>query len=200
MRKIANAALFVVLFGAGAIALYDQNWSNAFVITVAILLGALPYFLRKKYGIKLSRKLNFGILLFLFSTILLGEVNYFYEKFAWWDMVLHVVAGLGLTVFGFIILNSIYSQSELRSTPGMTAFFAFGFTGMVAVVWEIFEFAVDTLIESSNMQPSNTDTMQDLIVTLAAALVVTYFGYRHLKYREKNLTGEMIDESDVSTD
>ncbi len=42
--------------------------------------------------------------------------------------------------------------------------------------------------------------MQDLIVALAAALVVTYFGYRHLKYREKNLTGEMIDESDVSTD
>jgi len=198
VHKITNSILFLLLIGSVGVAVFNQNWSNAFVILIAIGLGVTPHVLRKKYDIQLSQKLSSGILLFLFSTIFLGEVYRFYEKFQWWDLALHVVAGLGLTVFGFIILNGIYSQSDLKSTPLMTAFFAFSFTGLMAALWEVFEFGVDTFIESSNMQPSNADTMQDIIVALLAALVVVFFGYRYIKYREKNLTGEMIEQSDVS--
>ena len=198
MHKIINTILFLLLIGSVGVAAYNQNWSNAFVIFIAIVLGVAPHVLRKKYDIQLSKKLRSGILLFLFSTIFLGEVYRFYEKFQWWDLALHLVAGFGLTVFGFIILNGIYSQSELKSTPWMTGFFAFSFTGLMAALWEVFEFTVDTFVESSNMQPSNTDTMQDIIVALFAALVVVFFGVRYLKYREKNLAGEMIESSDVS--
>ena len=198
MKKALEVCFFLILIGAAAVAIYSQNWSNAFVILAAIGLGAIPYALRKKYDISLSPKLSIGVLAFLLCTILLGEVNRFYEKFSWWDVMLHVVAGLGLTVFGFIILNSIYSQSELKATPAMTAFFAFSFTGLMAALWEVFEFTVDTIDESSNMQRGNTDTMVDIIVALGPAVVVSYFGFRYLKYRERNLTGEMIEDSDVS--
>lgn len=198
MRKTTSALVFLLLFGSAVIAVLSKNWSNLFVIGVAIVLSLVPYFLHKKYDIRISKRLNFGILLFLFSTILLGEVNYFYEKFNWWDTVLHFTAGLGLTIFGFVILHEIYSTNQLRSTPKMTAFFAFCFTGMMAGVWEIFEFSVDTFVKSANMQPSNTDTMQDLIVALMAAVIVSYFGFRHLKYRERNLTGQMVESTKIN--
>lgn len=198
MRKTTNALVYLLLIGSAGIAVLSQNWSNLFVISIAIILSLVPYILRKKYDIKLSKRLSAGILLFLFSTILLGEVNHFYEKFTWWDTVLHFTAGLGLTVFGFVILHEIYSNSQLRSTPKMTAFFAFCFTGMMAGVWEIFEFSVDTFVKSANMQPSNADTMQDLIVALMAAVIVCYFGFRHLKYRERNLTGQMVESTKIN--
>ena len=72
---------------------------------------------------------------------------------------------------------------------------------MAAAVWEIYEFLIDmTDLAEGAMQPSNADTMYDLIVALAAAGIVCVFGYRYLKYNEKNLAAEMIDGTRQESD
>ena len=175
-------------------ALIGQNWSNLFVIFIAITLSLVPLYIRRKFHYRISSKLRVSIVGFLFATLFLGEVNHFYDTYVWWDAVLHFSAGLGLTIFGFVILKEIYSQSELRSTPAMTSFFAFSFTGMMVAVWEIYEYVIDTIgWASGNMQPSNADTMNDLILGLFAALIVCVFGYRYLKFNERNLAADMIE-------
>lgn len=192
-QKLLNGIIFSILLGSALLALISHNWSNLFVIAQVIGLSLVPVYLYRTFQIRISSKLRLGIILFLFSTMFLGEVNHFYETYKWWDTALHFTAGLGLTVFGFALLRAIYSQSELRSTPAMTSFFAFCFTGTVSILWEIYEFVIDSLDWANNkMQPSNADTMSDLIVALLAATIVCIFGYRYLKYNEKNLTGEMI--------
>jgi signal transduction histidine kinase len=193
-KKPLNGIIFLILFVSGASALWSQNWSNLFVIALTIALSALPVYLHRQFQIRISSKLRFGMVVFLFSTLFLGEVNHFYDTYQWWDAALHFTAGLGLTIFGFVLLKEIYNHSELRSTPAMTSFFAFCFTGMAAAVWEIYEFLIDmTDLAEGAMQPSNADTMYDLIVALIAAGIVCVFGYRFLRYNEKNLAAEMIN-------
>ena len=194
IKSVLNFLLFGILAIAAALALFTQNWSNLFVIVVAIALSLVPLYIRKTYNFRISSRLRLCILGFLFATLFLGEVNHFYDTYKWWDAVLHFSAGLGLTIFGFVILKEIYSKSELRSNPAMTAFFAFSFTGMMVAVWEIYEYAIDTIgWASGNMQPSNADTMNDLILGLFAALIVCVFGYRYLRYKERNLAAELIE-------
>jgi hypothetical protein len=60
-------------------------------------------------------------------------------------------------------------------------------------LWEILEFAVDQLL-NTNMQPSATDTMLDLIVGLIGALVSALSGYRYVQYNDKNGMNGIIEE------
>jgi hypothetical protein len=48
------------------------------------------------------------------------------------------------------------------------------------------------------MQPSNIDTMQDLITALIAAIIVCYFGHRYLRFNEKNVVSTMIEGTGVT--
>lgn len=187
------AVLFAILIGATALAIWQQNWSSLFVVGAALGLSAIPYVLHHRYEISISKRMRLGILMFLFGTLFLGEVNHYYEQFQWWDTALHFSAGFGLTLFGFVILKEIYAQSELRSVPIMTTFFAFSFTGMMAAVWEVYEFAIDQFdLAETQMQVNNFDTMIDMIVAMIAALIVSFFGYRSLKMRERNFADKII--------
>jgi hypothetical protein len=47
------------------------------------------------------------------------------------------------------------------------------------------------------MQPSNTDTMTDLIVAVAGAILVGFFGYRYLKWRSRGVISKVIHDGAV---
>ncbi len=199
-QKTFNTGIFFLLAVAAVVAVWSDNWSNLFLIVVTASLSALPLYLHKKFNIRISAKLRTSILLFLVASLVLGQVNHFYTTYPWWDTMLHFTAGLGLTVFGLVLLRDVYSRGDVSATPSMTPFFAFCFTAMMAVVWEVYEFIIDSLGWSDViMQASNTDTMYDLIAALVAALIVCVLGFRFLQYNEKNIAGQMIDESQTQT-
>jgi hypothetical protein len=188
-----TAVLWLLIVGSFSYALWTQDWSNVFVVFMAAALSSVPYVLYKKYQVTIAKRLRFGIIAFLFSTLVLGEVNSFYTQFRWWDIALHFVAGLGLTVIGFAILTSIYPRHDLKVKPYFTSIFAFSFTAMIASLWEVFEFGADALAVTQNaMQNGNTDTMSDIIVSLLAAVIVCVLGFRYITTKEKNVVGDMI--------
>jgi hypothetical protein len=68
-------------------------------------------------------------------------------------------------------------------TPGFRCFFGVTFAVTLGVVWEIFEFAVDSFWPAVNMQSTETgvrDTMMDLIVDTVGAVIVALMGYAYL--------------------
>ena len=151
----------------------------------------LPTFLEKKLRIDIPDLLEYLYLIFLFCAIYLGEVRNFYFRISFWDNILHAMSGGMLAVIGFyivVILNQ-WDRLTLHLSPFFVAFFAFCFAAACGVVWEIYEFAVDRLL-GMNMQKYLTDTgealvgaaaledtMEDLIIDLLSALVVSVLGY-----------------------
>jgi uncharacterized membrane protein YjdF len=187
-RKIALALQMIMLIGL-ALSIYERQWLNAGVIIGILLLTALPMLIFRRWEIFIPPELELLTIAFIFAALFLGETRGYYGRFWWWDIALHTTSGMLLGIFGFLlvyVLNGI-PRLDLHMRPGFVAFFAFCFALAVGVLWEIFEFAMDTLL-GLNMQkpflgdPSGlTDTMWDLIVDALGALAIAVSGYLYMK-------------------
>jgi hypothetical protein len=70
---------------------------------------------------------------------------------------------------------------DMHMNQGFVALFAFMLAVGLGALWEIFEFCMDSLF-GLNMQKSGLmDTMWDLIVDTAGALVIALLGYGYLR-------------------
>jgi len=65
----------------------------------------LPRLFERGYKIYLPVEFEIIIIVFLYATLFLGEVHGYYDKFWWWDLVLHTSSALA---FGFMILYVLY--------------------------------------------------------------------------------------------
>lgn len=166
-----------------------STYLSAFTAFLALGITYLPSFLKKKWGEYMPATLQLAIILFVFLSMFLGEINGFYELFWWWDSLLHFSSGIMLGLIGFIlvyILNA-HETIHIRLSPFFVCAFAVMFAVFMGVLWEIFEFSMDQWF-SFNMQVRETgviDTMKDLIVDMIGATAVGIWGYYYSSFVER---------------
>lgn len=126
---------------------------------------------------------------FTFASLFLGEIHDYYNRFWWWDIALHSSSGVLLGFIGFLLVHVLNETEDIgmHMKPGFVALFAFMFALGIGVLWEIFEFIMDSVFGMEMQKPmlgdpsGLTDSMWDLIVASAGALVISVFGYVFLK-------------------
>lgn len=172
-----------------AFVVYDAQWQTAFLITAIMAVILAPTVLGERLPVKIPSEFQLLALAFTFAALFLGEVRRYYERIWWWDMALHASSGLLLGVLGFLLVYVLNENRriELHLRPHFVALFAFLFAVAVGTIWEMFEFAMDSLF-GTNMQkpmlgdPSGlTDTMWDLFVDTLGALVISLFGWWYMR-------------------
>lgn len=166
-----------------------KDFDGLFIVVLTLVLTFYPNILEKKFRVYLPSDIQVVITLFIFAAQYLGEIKNFYERFWWWDIMLHTTSGFVLGIIGFMfvyLLNKNY-DTNVTLSPFFIALFAFCFAVMIGVLWEIYEFSVDRLI-GFNMQKFReagqdglVDTMIDLIVDSIGAFVVSLLGYLSIK-------------------
>lgn len=164
-------------------AAFHQHWKEIAYLLFILFLTFLPQILEAQTGIDYPGELEILILLFIIASIYLGEMHAYYEKFPWWDMLLHAVSGIIIAGIGFSVVFILNKSKKLvfKLSPGFVCLFAFCFAVAFGTLWEIFEFAMDQTF-GLNMQKSGLlDTMWDLIIDCAGALVFSILGYFHIK-------------------
>lgn len=142
-----------------------------FITLAALVLTVLPGKLASRVGLELPPSFLAAIALFIMATLYLGEVYDFYNRFWWWDLVLHFGSAMGFGILGFLLVFMLFEGDRYAAPPWALGALSFCVAMTVGVLWEIFEYAMDTLF-GFNMQKSGLpDTMGDFIVnTLGAAL------------------------------
>lgn len=177
-------SLLVVAFG---FALFEGDWTTAFVSAIALITTLLPWYLARNYNFYIPVGFEFVIVLFVYSTLFLGEVHGFYTRFWWWDIVLHTGSGLAFGFTGFLILYSFYRTEKFQAPAALIALFSFCVAVAIGGLWEIFEFAMDSFL-GLNMQKSGlVDTMWDMIVNTLGAFLASFSGYLYLRRRTRGL-------------
>jgi len=180
--------------------LFTQNWLPLFLVTLIIATLLSPIIFRKKMEMEIPVELHVIAVIFTFAALYLGEILRFYDRFWWWDIALHITAGLLMGVLGFLLVYVLNESKrvDLHMTPGFIAFFAFSFAVAIGAMWEIFEFAVDQTM-GTNMQkpmlgdPSGlTDTMWDMIVNAIGAAIISISGWWYLKRKRTFFVREWI--------
>ena len=163
-----------------------QDWPQAFFVFGIMALTLVPALLRMP--VEIPSEVQLVAVLFVFATLFLGEVQNYYQRYWWWDAILHTTSGLllGLVGFMFVYILNEDEHVDLHMRPGFLALFAFFFAVGFGGLWEIFEFAMDSFF-GTNMQPATpgdpsglTDTIHDLIVDTVGAAIVAVAGWRYL--------------------
>jgi len=183
----------VLVLLATGILLFRGHWESAVSAFLIFLLMFVPSVLKDRYRLYLPFALDFGMVVFIFLTLFLGEVGRFYDRIPLWDKFLHFQSGLLLGATGFVLVYILNEHKRLKLdlSPGFVAIFAVTFSLSIGAVWEMFEFAADSyfsqhIVNYSNWQANNADTMWDLIADGTGALIVSVTGYFWM-YRHKRL-------------
>ncbi|MEK6922148.1 MAG: hypothetical protein AABX82_09720 [Nanoarchaeota archaeon] len=165
-------------------AAWNKNLEILFIAVGILILTFIPSLIARNYKINIPTEFEALVVLFISSSLFLGEVHQFYTKFWWWDLFLHSLSGILLGFAGFLALYIMYTERKIRTSPKLAMFFSFCVAVAIGALWEIVEFSVDNSL-GWNMQKSGlVDTMWDLIVDSISAVIISISGYFYL--RRKN--------------
>jgi len=171
----------IVLALAILVALSTSRWSVAYLTAITLVLTFLPSLFERHLAIRLPVVFFVWIILFVFGTIFLGEAFGFYERYWWWDILLHGGSAVGFGLAGFIFIFMLFEGDRFAAPPLAITFIAFCFAIAIGVAWEIFEFAMDRAFGLTMQKSGLVDTMGDLIVDCIGASIGAWAGYFYLK-------------------
>jgi hypothetical protein len=180
-RKLLLLYVTWLLLGVtAAYSLVNGQYEVAFTALWTLALTMIPFLLPGLMGVQLPEGFTVAIALFLCGTIFLGEMAGFYDRYWWWDIMLHGGSAIGLGLAGVILMLILIKGDRLSAAPLAVSLFAFSFAVAMGVLWEIYEFAMDEIF-GMNMQKSGlVDTMWDLIVDCIGAAAGAAAGYVYL--------------------
>lgn len=173
--------IWLALLIAAGDALWNRQLSLMFIAVTTLALSLAPLIVARWADLHVPTSFMLAVVAFVGSTLFLGEVYGFYDRFWWWDIAMHFGSAMGFGLIGFVVVFMLFQGDRFAAPPWTIALFAFCFAMAIGAVWEIFEFAMDRTF-GMNMQKSGlVDTMVDLIVNLVGALIAALAGWRYLK-------------------
>lgn len=186
--KIWISIIFKIIIIIAAIySIYQKAWLNLLISLATFFLIFLPSILEKKLKVDYPEEFEILIILFIFASLFLGEITSFYNRFWWWDLLLHGLSGLIIATFALSLVYILNRERKIKLNPCFIVIFSFSFALALGSLWEIFEFEMDNIF-GLNMQKSGlVDTMWDLILDSIGALIISVIGFLYLKGKLKFL-------------
>lgn len=193
----ATIALLIIASLTFAIlrAIFNKNWIVLFVSVIVLILTSVPILIRKKTKLRIPLEIELLTVIFIYATLFLGEVHGFYERFPWWDILLHAGSAIVFGFIGFTILYLMYSRHEVNAKPLAIAIFSFSFAIAIGAIWEIFEFSMDQFFQFNMQKSGLVDTMTDLIVDTIGAILAATIGFIYLKTKKTFIFDSIIKKA-----
>lgn len=140
--------LRVLVLATMVLQFLNGNYENVFLclVTLALMIG--PSFVQARFRIELPSVLEIIILMFIFASEILGEINKFYVIFPFWDTVLHTLNGFLAAAIGFSMIDLLNRSEWVKSrlSPLYVSMMSFCFSMTIGVIWEFFEYFMDRLL------------------------------------------------------
>lgn len=136
-----------------------RDYESALICVLTLILFTMPSVLERRLQINLPDALEIVIMLFIFAAEILGEIQEFYVLVPHWDTVLHTINGFLFAAIGFCMVNLLNDDpnTAMDLSPFYVAVAAFCFSMTIGVLWEFFEWAMDSWF--------GMDMQKDTIVT-----------------------------------
>jgi len=186
-RRVSYFLKLVLALGA-VLLLLQARYQAALEVSIILCITFLPVLLGQRFQVKIPHEFESLAVVFVYFSLFLGEIQGYYARFWWWDLVLHAGSGFLLGILGFLLVYVLNEKEdvELDLHPKFIAFFAFLFAMGMGAIWEIFEFTMDQLFDMNMQKNGLVDTMWDLIVDGIGALIISILGWEFLKTRDRD--------------
>ena len=171
MKKNKSTYALYIVLRVAVIALlifqiYRGEYENAFICLLTLVLMEVPSIVQKKLKVKLPSTLEIIIVLFIFAAEILGELNAFYVKFPQWDTMLHTMNGFLMAAIGFSLVDMFNREEKfsIKLAPLYQAIVAFCFSMTIGVIWEFFEWGMDSFFY--------LDMQKDRVITQISSVLL----------------------------
>ena len=161
-KKLVLTVYFVLrllVVATLALQILNRDYESALICVLTLVLFMLPSIIERRLHVDLPDVLEIVILLFIFAAEILGEIREFYVLVPHWDTVLHTINGFLFAAIGFCIVNLLNENKRISMSlsPFYMAVAAFCFSMTIGVLWEFFEWGMDSLF--------GLDMQKDTVVT-----------------------------------
>ena len=145
---------------------FNQDWQNVWLCILTLVLFTMPSFIERNWHIDIPDTLEVIVLIFIYSAEILGEIRAYYVSIPGWDTALHTVTGFLAAAVGFSLVDIINrnENTKLYLSPLYVAIGAFTFSMTIGVIWEFFEFFMDTVF--------HLDMQKDTIVNVIGTVTL----------------------------
>lgn len=143
------ASLFTVLYGVVSAIIHRDFRVGSTMIgygSVAVVLAFLPFLLEKTIGLRINTFVCATVFVFIFVSLNLGSGFQWYVSVSWWDILAHTASGVIFTLFPFAFVSSYLEKTNVEHKIVCSLVVAVCVSFAIAFLWEIFEFASDSLI------------------------------------------------------
>ncbi|MEF9915992.1 MAG: hypothetical protein RR275_05040 [Lachnospiraceae bacterium] len=142
----------------------NGNFENVFLCILTLLLLVVPSFIQMEFKIELPTVLEIFILIFIFAAEILGEISSFYVKIPIWDTVLHTINGFLAAAIGFSLVDLLNGNEKIqfKLSPIFMAVVAFCFSMSIGVIWEFFEFGMDSFFHMDMQKDTIIHSIQSV--------------------------------------
>ncbi|MBL1214047.1 MAG: hypothetical protein HND52_11870 [Ignavibacteriae bacterium] len=193
-----KAIILIIMFVGLLISIYERIWFNVFLVSLLLLLTLTPTILYKRYKFVIPPEIEIIAIIFIFASGYLGDIREYYDKYWWWDKVLHFSSGILLGIVGFLIvyiLNKI-KRFMIYMKPAFVALFSFTFAVSIGAIWEIYEFAMDKFfdlgMQSHKLYSDLEDTMWDIILDTLGAAIISILGYFYMSRNKEFFINDLL--------
>lgn len=144
---IVYSILRVLVIVMMVLQLFNQNYENVFLCLLTLVLMIVPSILQVTFKVEFPSGLEIIVLLFIFAAEILGEISSFYIYFPHWDTILHTLNGFLCAALGVSLVEILNKDKRIpfQLSPFFMAMVSFCFSMTIGVLWEFFEFGMDTL-------------------------------------------------------
>lgn len=141
--------LRVLVVAVLVLQLFNGEYYDVFLCTLTLTLFLIPSFVERRLHIDVPNTLEVIILLFIFSAEILGEIKEYYLIFPFWDTMLHTLNGFLMSAIGIAMVDILNRSRrfKVRLSPVFVAVVAFCFSMTIGVLWEFFEYGMDTFFQ-----------------------------------------------------
>ena len=187
MAAFLTALFGIILIFTAVTSLTSKYWKNFYLSLIAIALllfiFIIAYGLNKRKFI-LPPSFQLGSVIFIILALFFGEINNFYIKFWWWDLILHTMFGSGMVIVSIYLIKGIIRKEQDATQKRFvffTAIFAFSISIALGTMWELFEFAGDYFFKTGMIKGGLEDTFSDLFIKILASFISSTIYYQKNK-------------------
>lgn len=145
---IVYTSLRIIVLIIMILQIFNKNFEHVFLCLLTLILMVVPSILQVTLKVEFPSVLEIIILCFIFAAEILGEMSSFYIYFPYWDTILHTLSGFLCAAIGLSLVD-IMNETEkiqLKLSPLYLSIVAFCFSMTMGVLWEFFEFGMDTFV------------------------------------------------------
>lgn len=179
--------LELVVLSTAIYSVASSQWKDFFLSLLAMISFFVPFIIMQftnKRRITLPSSFISISLIFIFLAQYLGEINEFYLKFWWWDLILHIIFGVYAVIIALKLIQGIAvsdQASTIQRFGIFTSIYAFSFSIALGTIWEMFEFIGDNIFNTNMVKGGLEDTSIDMIVKIIAAFITSFIYYKRFK-------------------